>query len=119
MKYHAKELTDLSVLLPLFLEESKSAAMIRHGMDVIKQAVYFLNSNQIPVMACDQPLYALAKQIQWNWKSSYGEEKFVIMMGSLHIEMAALKMLGNWLEDSGWCFELTEANVANARLNGN
>ena len=61
MKYHAKELTDLSVLLPLFLEESKSAAMIRHGMDVIKQGVYFLNSNQIPVMACDQPLYALAK----------------------------------------------------------
>ena len=28
-------------------------------------------------------------------------------------------MLGNWLEDSGWSFALTEANGANAHLKGN
>ena len=112
MEYHAKEINDLSVLLPLFQEESKSPAMIQHRMDVIKGAVHFLNNNQTPVMACDQPLYAIAKQIQWNLKTDYGEDKFVIMMGSLHIEMAGLKMLGNWLEDIGWCSALTEANIA-------
>ena len=36
----------------------------------------------------DQPLYASAKEMPWLWPDSYGETKFVILMGSLHIEMA-------------------------------
>ena len=55
---------DRSALLPLFRESSKSAAMIRHGMDVIKKSVDFLNAGQTPVIAFDQPLYALAKMVQ-------------------------------------------------------
>ena len=56
-------------------------AMIRHAMDVIKACVNYryLNPGQVPVVAVDQPLSAVAKQIQWNWKDSYGENKFVIM----------------------------------------
>lgn len=81
-------------MLPLFRECSKSPAMIRHTMDVVKQAVEYLNPGQIPVVTFDQPLFTIAKQIQWNWSDVYGEEKFVIMMGSLHIEMTALKTLG-------------------------
>ena len=65
--------------------------MIRHTMDVVKQVVDQVNPGRTPVIAYDQPLYA--KQIQWNWRDVYGEEKFVIMMGVLHIEMAALKTL--------------------------
>ena len=42
----------------------------------------------------DQPLFALAKQIQWEFPDLYGEDKYVVMMGGLHIEMAALKSLG-------------------------
>ena len=49
----------------------------------------------------EQPLYALAKKVQWNWKDTYGETQFVVMMGSLHIEMTTLKTLGDWLENSG------------------
>ena len=37
----------------------------------------------------------------------YGEDKFVIMFSGLHIEMAALKTLGDWLKGSGW----VQANV--------
>ena len=98
--YHAdkaatgKNEGDISALLPLFREDSKSIAMVKHGMDVVKQAVSHLNGNQTPVIAFDQPLYALAKQVQWNWKEEYGEEMFVVMMGALHIEMAALKTIG-------------------------
>ena len=97
--YHAKNQNDgkdvdILVLLPLFREGSKSAAMIRHEMGVVKQAVNHVNPNQTPVIALNQPLYAIAKQIQWNWSDIYGEEKFVIMIGALHIEMAALKTLG-------------------------
>ena len=40
---------------------------------------------------------------QWNWPDTYGGDKFVTIPGGLHIEMATLSTLGNWLEDSGWC----------------
>jgi len=47
-------------------------------------------------------LYALSRQIQWSWPASHGEDQFVVMFGGLHIELAALKALGNLLENSGW-----------------
>ena len=64
--YHTKnqndeKKVDISVLLPLFRKGLKSAAMIRHAMGVVKQAVNHVNPNQTPVIALDQPLYALAK----------------------------------------------------------
>ena len=71
-----------------------------------------LNPGQTPVVAFDQPLYAIAKQIQWNWPNLYGEDKLVIMFGGLHIEMAAFKVLGEWLEDSGWTHALIQADIA-------
>ncbi len=37
----------------------------------------------------DQPLFAIAKNIQWKWPLDYGEDKFLIMFGGLHIEMQA------------------------------
>ena len=64
-----------SSLLPLFQEEAASAAMICHAIDVITKAVNFLNQGQIPVLACDQQLYAIAKKIQWNFPTVYGEKK--------------------------------------------
>ena len=32
----------------------------------------------------------------------FNEDQFVIMLGGLHIEMAAFKMLGKCLSGSGW-----------------
>lgn len=104
----------VSALLPLFPDEAKSAAMIKHALDVIKSSTNYLNPGQVPVVAMDQPLYALAKQIQWKWKDLYGDTKFVIMFGGLHIEMAFLKLLGGWLDGSGWTTALVEADVASA-----
>ena len=89
-----KKEVDISVPLPLFREASKSAVMNKHAMGVVKQAVNHVNPNQTPVTELDQQLYAIPKQIQWNWSDIYGEKKFVIMIGALHIEMAALKTLG-------------------------
>jgi len=83
-------------------------------MDQIKKSVAFLNPGQVPVIAADQPLYALAKQIQWHWPEKYGEDKFVIMFGGLHIEMAALRSIGTFLQGSGWTAALGEAGVASS-----
>ena len=101
-------------LLPLFYEVAHSEAMISHSMKVVKQAVTLLNSNQTPVIAMDQPLFAIAKRIQWNLPTLYGEDKFVIMFGGLHIEMAALKLLGDLLDGSGWTTAITEVGIASS-----
>ena len=104
----------LSAMLPLFKEQAHSPAMIRHSMIVVRDAVQFLNPGQIPVVTFDQPLYAIAKQVQWNRPDMFGEDQFVVMLGGLHIEMASFKALGNWLDGSGWTDVLVQAEVANS-----
>ncbi|KAH3798968.1 hypothetical protein DPMN_152572 [Dreissena polymorpha] len=106
--------SDILSVLPLFQEEAKSAAILRHSMTIIKACVNFLNPGQIPVMACDQPLYALAKNIQWNWPERYGDNLIVVMFGCIYIEIAALRTIGDWLHDSGWVNALSQSNVASA-----
>lgn len=103
----------ITSLMPLLRDQAHSVATLRHCMEKIRDAVAFLNPGQIPVIAADQPLYALLKQIQWQWPE-YGEDSFVIMFGGLHIEMAALKSLGTVLRNSGWTSSLTEAGVASS-----
>ena len=88
--------------------------MIRNGLDIIKTAVVDLNRWQLPVIAFDQPLYALVKLVQRNWKENYREKCFVIMMDPLHIETAALKTIGDWLKDSKWSSALSEADIASS-----
>ena len=88
----------LTQLLPIFQEKAATAAMIKHGMDVLREATQFLNPGQIPVVALDAPLYALAKYIQWNWPQTHGEDKYVAMLGGLHIEMAIWNTYGDYLQ---------------------
>ena len=86
--------------------------MIKHAMDVIKLSVNHLNPGQVPVIALDQPRYAVAKEIQWKMRDNYGEDKFVMVFGGLHVEQAFLKVNAQWLENSGWTADLVDANVA-------
>ena len=71
----------INALLPLYLENAHSVAMIKHSMDIVETSVQYLNPGEIPVLAADQPLFALAKQIQWTWPATHGEDQFVIMFG--------------------------------------
>ncbi|KAK3923417.1 Envelopment polyprotein [Frankliniella fusca] len=100
-----------TALLPLFAEYAASAAMMRHTLEVVGKAVAKVNSEQIPVVVGDQPLYALLKQVQYTFPDTHGENKYFIMMGGLHIEMAALRIVGDWLDGSGWVSALTQAEV--------
>ena len=115
--YHASTHTEedppaLTALLPLFYEKAATPAMVKHGMDVLRQAVTFLNPNQVPIITVDQPLFALAKMVQWKWPISHGEQAYVVMLGGLHIEMALWSLLGDLLDGSGWTTALSEAEVA-------
>ena len=52
-------------LLPMFAENSHSPAMIAHAIKVIAASTKNVNPSQTPVLAVDQPLFALAKEVQW------------------------------------------------------
>ena len=98
-------------LLPMFVENAHSLAMIAHSMRVIKAAVQHVNPEQTPVIALDQPLFALAKQIQWAIPE-FSEQNIVVMLGGLQIEIASFKMLGKWVAGSGWSDVMCNAGVA-------
>ena len=71
-------------VLSIFYEKSATPAMIKHGMDVIRQAIQYIS------------LSAVAKFVQWKWPD--GERVQVVMQGGLHSEMAVWHTLGDILE---------------------
>ena len=102
----------MSALMPLLRNQAHEMSTIKHVMDKVKETTSFLNPTRTPVITADQPLFALANQIQWHWPDEYG--KFVVMMGTLHIEMAALRMVGRILKGSGWTTAIEEFGLASA-----
>lgn len=103
-------------LLPLFYEKAATPSMIKHAMDVQRQAIAYLNPGQMSVTAFDQPLFAIAKYVQWRWPSTHGEHMHVVMLGGLHTEMALWRTLGDVLEGSSWTTALTEAEIASSGI---
>ena len=79
------------VLMPLFREVSHSFATMIHCMETNEAVTQLLNPGQTPVLTMDQPLYTLGKQIQWKFPDVYGEDKYVMMLGPLHIENGCLE----------------------------
>ena len=64
----------------LFQEDAATVAMVRHSLNVIKKIVDLTNPGQAPVVACDQPLFAIAKNVQWKWPLDYSEDKFLLCL---------------------------------------
>ena len=83
--------------------------MVKYGMNVIAQATELVHSRQVAVLTVNQPLPVIAKI--WPVRNLCMENKFVVMMGGLHIEMAFLKVLGDCLNCSGWERAMTTANI--------
>lgn len=88
----------IEALLPLFHDKAATPEMIHHGMNLAKKNTEHLDPQQVSVMVVDQPLYNLAKKMQWTFPDIFGEDKFVVMLGGLHTEMALWSTMG----DLGW-----------------
>ena len=102
--------TAVIATLPLFFEKADSPAMVKHAMLLLKKVTDYLNPGQCPVLACDQPIYAQAKFIQWKWPDLFKD--FVVMFGGMHIEKAFWNCVGDILESSGWGTMLIQARIA-------
>ena len=88
-------------VLPLFPDKEASPSMIKHAMQLTMQGTEFLNPGQTGVIGADQPLYAIAKQLQWTFPESVGGDKLFMMLGALHIEDNIHQMTEKLLRDSG------------------
>ena len=105
---------DTSVMLPILPDNSKSPATIKYLLRVLMQSMHQLNPNQTAVIGFYQPLYALAKKIQWFQPAKYGQQNLVLILSVLHIEMVLLSCLGNCLQDSRWTTALSNAGVTSS-----
>ncbi|ELU13546.1 hypothetical protein CAPTEDRAFT_218243 [Capitella teleta] len=101
-----------SFMLPLFTEKADSPLTVHHCMKVIIKVTNYLNQGQTPVMVGDQPLFTLAKRLQWSHPNSeISEGKFVVMLGALHIEKLLWAVSGDWLDYSGWTTAVTNSGI--------
>jgi len=66
------------------------------------------------VLVVDQPLYDLAKKMQWTFPDVFGADKFEVMLGGLHTEMALWSTMRDLLRGCGWPESLKEAGLVKA-----
>ena len=101
----------ISAMLPVFHDKANTPQMIYHAMSTIKAATDHLNHGLTPVITLDQPLYAIAKAIQWNPTTRFNEDNFFVFLGPRHSEMLCENVLGDWVRDSGWVEIRIDADV--------
>ena len=70
----------ITSLTPMFLESGHSVPMVLPGMNIVNDAIQLVSPGQVSVIAMDQPLFELAKTIQWKWPLTHREDKFVILL---------------------------------------
>lgn len=93
-------------LMPLLPEPTHTAATIIHTMILLSPQR--LHPGETPVLTMDQPLFCIAKDIQWVWSDIFGEDKYIAVMGGeLHIALNMMKLLGNILIDRQFNFSLS------------
>ena len=102
-----------SYMLPLFTESPTSPTMAWHAMNVLRQTINYLNPGQTPVMVADQPLFTLAKKLQWKFpQTELGENSFLVTLGPMHTEKMLWSVSGDWLDGSGWTTVLTNSGIS-------
>ena len=70
-------------------------------MSIIKKTIHFINESQIPVDASDQPVYGLFKEVQLRYPSIFGHDKYISLLGDLHMEHSILLIHGQLIKGSG------------------
>ena len=60
-----------------------------------------INRNQVPVDVSDQPVFAHSKEIQLLYPETFGHDKYITLLGDLHMEHTILQMHGQLIKGSG------------------
>ena len=79
-------------LMPLINKKVSSLKVQHHIMSVVQKAIKFLNSNQVTIDVSDQLVYALFKVVQIRYLETFGDERYITLLGDLHTEHTMLQM---------------------------
>ena len=86
-------------MLPLFTESPFNLAMVWLELKVTRQVIDHINPGQTPVFGANQPIFTLAKKLQWkNHETENGEGSFLVSLGAMHIEKMLWSVSGDWLD---------------------
>ena len=96
---------------PIHLEKASEPAMLAHLMMLAETMTEKLNPGQTPWIETDQPLYEKLKRLQQKYPEKFGENKFLITMGSLHTEKCLWSASGEFVNGSGYTSALTSSGV--------
>ena len=116
--YHASQkrgsinICGVDTILPSITENVHTLATQYHCMNIISKTISVINPNQTPVDTCDQPVYALTKQMQWRYPELFGNSKYFSLFGGLHIEKALLIVHGEFIKGSGLDKLLGQSNLS-------
>ena len=107
-------------LLPLVSESSTDLCLVCHAIKLIKKSTKFLNPGQTAVVACDQPIYAVAKQLQWTELfPDISKQHFFVIFCGLHLEQASLRLIGDVLKNSEWSQVVVLADIFTSGVTDN
>ena len=68
-------------------------------MKLVAKLTNHLNPDQTSVMTADKPVFTIAKQLQWQYPERF--DQMFIMLGPLHIKMAFMSAIGDWITGNG------------------
>ena len=106
-KHHANEgrtkpgMKGIHAILPLIPKPVHTLESQYHCMDIISRTIEYLNPGQTVVDVCDQPVYALTKELQFKKPDVFGADKYFSLLGGLHIELCLLTIHGELIKGSG------------------
>ena len=98
-----------SHLLLLIPEPVKAPATLRRAVNIVHKISQNVNQGQISVITGDQPVYAIRKHLQRMFPTEFKD--IVWMFRYLHIEQVFIKVIGDWLENTGWADVYVYANI--------
>ena len=102
----------VDTILPLIREKVHTLATQYYCMNIISKTISVINPNQTTVDTCDQPEYALTKQIKRRYPELFGNSKYFSLFGGLHIGKALLIVHGEFIKGSGLDKLLGQSNLS-------
>ena len=78
-------------LLPPLPDSACPVATIKHATAIVQALVQHLNTGLVLILTADQPIYAVAKHIQWSYSTFLGGEHLIVIFSELNIENAILR----------------------------
>ena len=117
-KYHSIasrrefETPGINSILPLIKEPVHTLKSQYHCMNIIKATISNINPGQIPADTCDQPVYAINKEIQLRYPAEFSDDQYFTILGGLHVEKSLLGIHGEIIAGSGLAKILVVNNLS-------